>query len=108
VFLRNKDRPGIAEIEQYLSAVYINFVEMLIDTERSPRTALDSSCLSLLKARGEDGKYKTCDECGRNDVEDDSPEVRQREHNSSRPPLQVHPDWRSAGLQCVSVSIVIA
>lgn len=62
------------------------YVQMLlVDTERGPRTALDAACVSLLKARGEDGKYKTCDECGREDVEDDSLEVKTAEcqHKSS-------------------------
>lgn len=49
---------------------------MLINTEAVTPSALDAAVVNLIRVRGLDGKYKSCDQCGRADIEDDTPEVR--------------------------------
>jgi hypothetical protein len=46
----------------------------LINTERQPRQHQDILCREILKVRGYDGLFKSCDVCGA-DIADDLPEV---------------------------------
>lgn len=46
----------------------------VIDTEREPQQHFDAVARSILKVRGEHGKYNSCDDCSAH-IPDDEPEV---------------------------------